>query len=533
MALLLIGCGGGNSEERPDPREGSPATDGQAFGNGEQGGDGRSGPDEGEAPRTFTTSELAAALLTPSDLPDADWTVLDSDEGDDDGDSADDQPGCGPLDRFARQSGSSGIGNPTTEASVTYAAGLFGPWVSHEVSQFAEGEADEGIDLIKRVVRDCQTLRSTADDGTVTTFKISRLDMASLGDESVAFKMTGDAGIFSVAVAFAIVRVEDTTTNVVWFGISEDIDSELIEDLARSAADKLEALHEGTLAFPVGPSAPQGESTQEAQDDSTSDIEGIVSVSLVGLTLVPEDVGESRFSDVLFFDFEYANLSGQGIRAFTGTAVFSDIFDREIKRVRLTFDSPIAPGEVGTDTDKGLELNQFSDEDQQLKGTELANLRFEFQPEAVLYQDGTIVGEVAGALDDRADLAPMDEQLGGLVSVRLVSLELVEEDFRAGRFSDVLLFGFEYTNESDQGIRAFTGTAIFADVFRREIKRVGLTYDSPIASGEVATDTEKGIELNQFSDEDQRLKSTDFADLLFFFVPDAMILEDGTTIGTP
>ena len=43
-------------------------------------------------------------------------------------------------------------------------------------------------------------------------------------------------------------------------------------------------------------------------------------------------------------NFEYENKTEREIRAFTGTVVFADMFDRDIYRVALTVDKTIGPG---------------------------------------------------------------------------------------------------------------------------------------------------------------------------------------------
>lgn len=250
---------------------------------------------------------------------------------------------------------------------------------------------------------------------------------------------------------------------------------------------------------------------------------------LVGLSLLPEDVQAGRFSDQLIMDFEFENMSQRSIRAITGIAVFNDLFDREIRRIGLTYDKPIGPGMLVTDSGRSLELNQFLDSDNQLKSKSIDQLNFRFDVRAILWSDGSIAGEVDGTYLPAS--GPTRDELRAVIDVTLDDLIFIPEDIRAGRFSDYLQFELRYMNKSEQDVRAFTGQAIFLDLFGREIKRLALTYDTPINASQTVVDSDKAFELNQFLDDDRALASTERENMTFVFEVDSVLFGDGTRIG--
>lgn len=137
------------------------------------------------------------------------------------------------------------------------------------------------------------------------------------------------------------------------------------------------------LAVPSAPSPAQQE--REA-------LQSAVNVRLINKTYVPSDAQARRYQDQVALEFEYENKTEKDIRAFTGTVVFKDIFERPFLRVNLTVDNPIAAGQTMRDADKSFKTNQFDAQDQKLATTDLANLRLGFEVESVLFADGTKLG---------------------------------------------------------------------------------------------------------------------------------------------
>jgi hypothetical protein len=138
------------------------------------------------------------------------------------------------------------------------------------------------------------------------------------------------------------------------------------------------------------------EARQKELKSKVGDVEDAMNaalqVQLVKKKFYPQSVEARRYQNTLQLEFEYANRTEKEIRAFTGTVVFMDIFDRPFKRVRLTVDTRIPAGKKVADHNKSLDINQFDSSDQQLVSTETENLHFKFEPQAIRFSDGTTLG---------------------------------------------------------------------------------------------------------------------------------------------
>jgi hypothetical protein len=139
-----------------------------------------------------------------------------------------------------------------------------------------------------------------------------------------------------------------------------------------------------------GPAPVAAPSPEEIQKASLRDS---LAVRLVRKRLVPADYKSGRYEDWLGFAFEYENKTEKDVRAFTGTVVFKDIFDRPFYRLRLTVDEPLSASKTVVDTDKGIDVNKFDDDQRRLVNTEIANLKVDFEPASVLFVDGTRIGD--------------------------------------------------------------------------------------------------------------------------------------------
>jgi len=100
------------------------------------------------------------------------------------------------------------------------------------------------------------------------------------------------------------------------------------------------------------------------------------------------DIYQGEYSDFITMKFEFTNKTNKGIKGVQGKAIFYDIFDNKIFQNTISYDGGIPAGQV-VDWDASLEFNQFMDDHQKLKNTDLENLKFEWTPEVIIYDDGT------------------------------------------------------------------------------------------------------------------------------------------------
>jgi len=113
------------------------------------------------------------------------------------------------------------------------------------------------------------------------------------------------------------------------------------------------------------------------------------------------------------------------------------------------------------------------------------------------------------------------------ITIALVQKEFREGNFDSGDIRDKIIISFTFTNHLAKEVSAFTGTVVFADLFDREIKRVGITVEDAVKSGHsVHWDGE--MNYNQFMDDDRRLRSVERQNLKVSFKLEAVIYKDGT-----
>ena len=83
------------------------------------------------------------------------------------------------------------------------------------------------------------------------------------------------------------------------------------------------------------------------------------------------------------------NNSAQDIAGVKGIMQFHDMFDARIENIELSLDQAITAHSERTITGKGIEVNQFKDDDKKLAATDLAKMKVTFVPEMIVFKDGS------------------------------------------------------------------------------------------------------------------------------------------------
>ena len=103
---------------------------------------------------------------------------------------------------------------------------------------------------------------------------------------------------------------------------------------------------------------------------------------------------EVNLVQVLSFEFHVTNEGPHELKGVTGILTFSDVFDRERKRIAITFSTRLAPGQKIIDSNKYYDANPFIVDEQWLLATPLDEMKWKWETKAVVLMDGTIVGTV-------------------------------------------------------------------------------------------------------------------------------------------
>jgi hypothetical protein len=117
-----------------------------------------------------------------------------------------------------------------------------------------------------------------------------------------------------------------------------------------------------------------------------------VNVVLYKKSFLASDWQSGRYEDLISMGFVFTNLTEKDIRGFTGSVIFTDIFDQEIARTNLSIDEVLPAGKT-VKWQGQRKYNQFNAEDKKLANTELSNLKVIWNPEKILFTDGTKIGK--------------------------------------------------------------------------------------------------------------------------------------------
>lgn len=117
-----------------------------------------------------------------------------------------------------------------------------------------------------------------------------------------------------------------------------------------------------------------------------SDLSSKITDSLT-FTLSKKGFAEYDYQDYLTFTFTFRNKTERDILGVKGLVIFYDIFDDEIKRLKLSYDDGIKGGKTVNYLAQ-VDYNQFITEDKKLKNTELDKLKVVWEPQKLIFSDG-------------------------------------------------------------------------------------------------------------------------------------------------
>ncbi len=141
----------------------------------------------------------------------------------------------------------------------------------------------------------------------------------------------------------------------------------------------------------VSAGARQPSTTEAAAADPTSapkKDDAIVSMKLLKKGFTKADFMNRVYHDTIDFSIEYANKTQKDIRAFTGYITFSDLFNRKIMDMTITYEDGLKVGEAKT-WEGQMEYNQFMDTHQRLQSIDQKDLQSVLTLQQVIYADGT------------------------------------------------------------------------------------------------------------------------------------------------
>jgi hypothetical protein len=135
----------------------------------------------------------------------------------------------------------------------------------------------------------------------------------------------------------------------------------------------------GALVQPTGVPSSQ-------LDPATADVEN----EIVAVKVLRKRFAEREYQEYVFLDIEFtAGGLDKPARSIKGTLHLTDLFGEVKLSLGWTIDDPIAPGATATERGSGFKFNQFMDDHQWARNTDLANMAATYTVQSILYQDGT------------------------------------------------------------------------------------------------------------------------------------------------
>jgi hypothetical protein len=177
------------------------------------------GTDDDEPQRTdatagsTTTTEVVvgdvdprAALLTPDDLA-PEYAVLPAESSNDETPSG----GCSELDNIDESTA-----DDQRSAQVAFAGSELGPLIVHGVTEQDEGTAAREFENLRAALAkpECQSFQEQGDNGQMVTWTLETIRTARVGDDTIAFRLSGDAAAMYASADFAVERLGDNVSMI-------------------------------------------------------------------------------------------------------------------------------------------------------------------------------------------------------------------------------------------------------------------------------------------------------------------------------
>jgi hypothetical protein len=140
--------------------------------------------------------ELKKLLLTLPDLPTG-WSIDPSQSNPDDTSAF---SGCPSLNNMDKTFPS------TARANIDLTKSTEGPFAGEKLQSYSGDNATKGMAALRPAAAACTSIKSTAPDGTVYDLTMAEMSFPAIGDESVAFQLTGNINTTPVDGQFVYAR---------------------------------------------------------------------------------------------------------------------------------------------------------------------------------------------------------------------------------------------------------------------------------------------------------------------------------------
>jgi hypothetical protein len=203
-------------------------------------GESKTNPVEAIFKDPLTSKQIKDALIKLEDLPSGytEDRELISDDSEDDKLTAGSKK-CESLNSTLNADESV---KPFGEGEVGFKESEFGPFVGESVSSFKGSRVEDGMGKLKDAFKTCKKFETTAKDGTKTKFSVSQMSFPSLGDDTIAVKMTASEPTFGMSfdLSLVAVRIDQNVVMMLNFGIGKALGGQKFEKLTRLAVERID-----------------------------------------------------------------------------------------------------------------------------------------------------------------------------------------------------------------------------------------------------------------------------------------------------
>ena len=131
---------------------------------------------------------------------------------------------------------------------------------------------------------------------------------------------------------------------------------------------------------------------REKEEAEKAQLRRVVTMALIAKSFVGNDPMNGRYQDYITIKIALENNNDKDIKAIKGELIFNDVFGDKIHSVGFKYDEGIKAHSKKI-WEGGMDYNQFMDSHKRLRSTELNNLALVWEPQTILFEDGTKMGE--------------------------------------------------------------------------------------------------------------------------------------------
>ena len=111
--------------------------------------------------------------------------------------------------------------------------------------------------------------------------------------------------------------------------------------------------------------------------------------SYLAVSLSGKDFARINNKDQFTYTVTFQNLSSKNIKLVVGSISINDLLDREIKNVQIVLDEQLRANQILKKT-YSVAYDDSNENDKRIRSKELVDLRTLWDPEKIIFEDGTI-----------------------------------------------------------------------------------------------------------------------------------------------